>query len=269
MDRGLHHTEFPLELPSAGDTFDFHADVWVEWRVNRACTVVADHLADVREALAPVVRARLCEITRQFDVGDVIKAERAVAEVVHHLNPGGVYGLTVVLTIRLSADPGATEYAASRREHEHAISIQELEHARNRLQITHEREVIEARMDLYRRIIDSGDVEQLALQLAQNPTGVESIVSLVRDERHRDRRQVTDFLTHLLGSGAIDRWDVDDHVRAALEWLKDSTDRTVQTGDVHVPRERRSSRPVQSGPAGDDEPVVLTDSPDDVEPTGS
>jgi hypothetical protein len=96
-------------------------------------------------------------------------------------------------------------------------------------------------MDVYRRIIDSGNVDQLALQLAHNPAGVDSIVALVREERHRDRRQVTDFITHLINSGAIDRWDVEDQVRTALEWLKNSTDRTVQTGEAHIPEQRRNN----------------------------
>jgi DNA-binding FadR family transcriptional regulator len=247
VDLGLHHTSFEIELPSSGDTFAFRAEFSVEWRVECAVTVVSDNLADIAAALAPVVRHRLCEITRKYDIGDVIAAERAVTRALPVIDAGAPYGLKVVLGVRLSADAGATEYAASRRDIEQKIVIENLKHEHKSLKLRHEQEGIRARMDLYRRIIDSGNVDQLALQLAHNPSGVDSIVELVREERHRDRRQVTDFVTQLLSSGAIDRWDVEDQVRAALEWLKESTDRTVQTGEAHIPRERRRHNGHQNG----------------------
>jgi hypothetical protein len=260
VDLGLHHTCFEIDLPSAVDTFAFRAEVSLEWRVNQAVTVVSDALADVRDALAPVVRHHLCELTRRFEVGEVIAAERAVANAVHTLNPGRIYGLTTMLGIQLSADTGASEYAASRRDLEQKIVIENLKHEHRRLKAAHEQEILRARMDLYRQIIDSGNVDQLALQLAQNPSGVDSIVALMREERHRDRRQVTDFITQLLGSGVVDRWDVEDQVRTALDWLKDSTERTVQTGEAHIPRDRRTAPAHHNGRVVDEdtEKVVVT-----------
>jgi len=193
-------------------------------------------------------------------VGDVIAAERAVGDAARILDLGREYGLTVTLSIRLSADTGAAEYATSRRELQQKIDIEKLEHEHHRLQVSHEQEVIRTRMDLYRRIIDSGNVDQLALQLAQNPSGADSITALVREERQHERRQVTDFITHLLSSGVIDRWDVEEQVQTALTWLKDSTERTVQTGEAHIPRERRPQTGHQNGSATteDDESTAFT-----------
>jgi hypothetical protein len=241
VDLGLHHTGFEIELPSSGDTFAFRAEFSVEWRVESPVTVVADNLADIREALKPLVRHRLSEITRQLEIGDVIEAERAVTRELHVIDAGRPYGLKVLLGVRLSADTGAAEYATSRRDLEQKIVIENLKHEHKSLRVRHEQELTRSKMDVYRRIIDSGNVDQLALQLAHNPAGVDSIVALVREERHRDRRQVTDFITHLINSGAIDRWDVEDQVRTALEWLKDSTNRTVQTGEAHIPEQRRNN----------------------------
>ena len=236
VDLGLHHTSFEIELPSSDDTFAFRAEVSVEWRVACPVTAVCDGLADVREALKPLVRHRLCETTREHTVGNVIAAECAVTAELGAINKERPYGLDVVLGVRLSADTGAAEYAASRRDLEHKIRIVKLE-----------QDVIDARMEHYRRIIDSGNVDQLALQLAHNPEGVDSIVELVRKDREGERRQVTEFLTQLLSSGAIDRWDVEDHVRTALEWLNESTTRTVQTGEAHIPRDRRRPNGLQNG----------------------
>jgi hypothetical protein len=58
-------------------------------------------------------------------------------------------------------------------------------------------------------------------------------MQLAREERNEERRELTDFLTKLLSSGAIDRWDIEDQVREALTWLAESTQRTVQTGDFN------------------------------------
>jgi hypothetical protein len=247
VDLGLHHASFDLALPSSGDTFDFRAEVSVEWRVVDAVTVVRDNVVDIREALKPAVRYRLSRVTREFAAGRVIAAERAVGRGMSSVDVGRPYGLATTIRVRLVADEGATEHAESRREVQHKIEMEELEQAHRRLTERHEAEIIEARMALYRLIIDSGDVEQFALQLARNPSGVESVVQLVREYRKDERRQVTDFITRLLESGAVDRWDLDDHVRVALEWLRESTNRTVQTGEAHIPRHHRRPVPERSG----------------------
>lgn len=242
VDCGLHHTSFPIELPSALDTFPFQADVAVEWQVVRPAWVVHQGLKDVREALRPLVRRRLCEVTQSYEADAVTAAEdRIAATDLRHL--GERYGLKVVLTVHLSADERAAEQAAMRRKAEQHTVVDELE-----------RRTMHNRIEHYRSIIDGGDVEQIALSLAQEPGGAEKIVAMIRDMREKDRRQVTEFLTQLIDSGAIDRWDVEDHVRAALDWLKASTTHTVQTGDAHIPRDRRHGRPVSHGPGGSNIP---------------
>ncbi len=143
------------------------------------------------------------------------------------------------LTIRLTADERAAEQAASRRAAQHETVVDELE-----------RQTMKNRIKHYRKIIDSGDVEQIALSLAEDPSGADKIVSMIRDIREKDRRQVTDFLTRLIESGAIDRWDVENHIEEALTWLRASTHHTVQTGDAHIPRDRLHGRPTYNGSHG-------------------
>jgi hypothetical protein len=243
IDMGLHHTTFDFELPSKGDTFDFTAHIAVEWRVADPVAVVRDNVLDVRDALRQVLLRQLSDVTRDFHVTDIIAADRAVAHVLRTGDPGWFYGLQTRIDIRLAADAGAARYAASLRDVEQRTEINRLEHERRRMKERFKKEVIESRMELYRVIIDSGNVEQCALQLARNPEDVDSIVRLLREDREQERRQVTDFITQLMDSGHIDRWDVDDQVRSALEWLKLSTERTVQTGEAHIPQHRRRPAP--------------------------
>jgi hypothetical protein len=58
------------------------------------------------------------------------------------------------------------------------------------------------------------------------------VVQIVREERNENRRHTTDFVTRLLDSGAIDKWDIDDQVRATLDWLKESTQRVIRQNDA-------------------------------------
>jgi hypothetical protein len=41
-------------------------------------------------------------------------------------------------------------------------------------------------------------------------------------ERDSHRQAVFDFVTRLLESDALDRWQIDDQVRTTLQWLRDS-----------------------------------------------
>ncbi len=247
IDLGLHHTAFDLELPSAVDMFSFRAEVAVEWRVLDPIRVVKDHVSDVREALRPALASLLALDTRQFKVDEAYDAERQVAAALHHNDVGLDYGLATTIRVRLSADPGAAEHAASRRALQQKIEIEELRHDHRSLKEANEERVIRGRMRLYREIISAGDVEQFALQLAKNPEGIETVVRMVREVRKEDHRHVTDFLTRLVESGAVDRWEVKDTVQTALDWLKENNDRVVQTGHSPIPWQRTASSPERNG----------------------
>ena len=247
IDLGLHHTSLDLELPSAVDMFLFRAHVTVEWRVLDPVRVVQDHIFDIRQALGPALFGLLALDTRRFRVDEVYDAERAVAAALHQHEIGIEYGLAATIRAQLSADPGASEHAASRRALQQKIEIEGLRHDHQWLQEANEEKVIRGRIRLYREIISAGDVEQFALQLARNPEGVESVVKLVREVREEEHRHVTDFLTRLLESGSIDRWEVKDTVQSALDWLKENNDRVVQTGQAQVPWQRGAPRQERNG----------------------
>jgi hypothetical protein len=83
----------------------------------------------------------------------------------------------------------------------------------------------------FKALIEGGDIDQFALQLAQNPQQVRPVVEALVKERDTHRRQVFDFVNNLLASDALDRWQIDDQVRVTLEWLKVSINRVISGTD--------------------------------------
>jgi hypothetical protein len=244
VDLGLHHTSVQFDLPAAGDTSAFRTTAYIEWRVNVAERVVQDNLHDIREALSPVLHERLGPISRQFEVDDIARAENALAAELKREDPGEVYGLYTKIVLRLTADEKGSEYAATRRELEQKIEIEDLRQEHRRKQQKNEEELLRIRLELYRAIIASGNVDHFALQLARNPDDVRAVVQLLNQERDEERARIADFVKHLLDSGAVDRWDVDDQVRVALEWLAQATRRAIRITDDTTagPNEDRVSR---------------------------
>jgi Holliday junction resolvase-like predicted endonuclease len=136
-------------------------------------------------------------------------------------------GLRVGVILEFRTDQPSAGYATARREVEHALEIEMLKQKVRAAQERHDNVLISARVEMYRGIINRGDFDQFALQLAQRPDDVASVVQLMREERDERRRQIIHFVLQMLNSGAIERWEIDDQVRAALNWLKESTENII------------------------------------------
>lgn len=121
-------------------------------------------------------------------------------------------------------DESTVTHAAAIRQVQREIK---LEHETQELRLLREEStttLMARRVERYRAIILAGDCDQFALQLAQNPHEVGTVVQMLRDQRHDNLRNTTDFVTRLIDSGAIDRYEINDQVRAALDWFKEATD---------------------------------------------
>ncbi len=224
IDMGRHWTRIELELPSRSEAFAFNAVINVEWWVEEPVLIVKNGVYDVRKALDPHLWQRLSAITRRFEVEESAEAEAMAARSLSELPVGIEYGLVTRAFLRLRMDTPTVQHASAVRDVQHKI---ELERATQQLRLLREEstaKLIDIRVTRYREILLSGDYDQFALQLAQNPDEVPAVVQMLRDERHNNQRAVTDFVTRLLDSGAIDRHEIDDQVREALRWLKQATD---------------------------------------------
>jgi hypothetical protein len=63
---------------------------------------------------------------------------------------------------------------------------------------------------VYRKIIDAGDVEQFALRLACHSDEISAITAIIREDQLTSRRDTIDFISHVVDSGVVERWEVSD-----------------------------------------------------------
>jgi len=202
VDMSLRRLTLGITLPSAGDAFVFRAAVDVQWRVLDPELVVRNGITDVRRVLVPPLLEGLRQETRSLQFGDVESAEKAAVERFGPTWLEADHGLWTKVLVRLRMDKQA----------EHNLRLA-------------------SEVQAFKTLIEGGDIDQFALQLAQNPQQVAPVVEALVKERDTHRRQVFDFINHLLESDALDRWQIDDQVRLTLEWLKVSINRVISGTD--------------------------------------
>ncbi|MGH3773279.1 MAG: hypothetical protein ACRDRW_18100 [Pseudonocardiaceae bacterium] len=230
VDMGLHWTSLKFDLPSHAEAFPFHAVIDIEWRVTNPDRVVKNGMNDVREALSPSLHHRLSAITRQFDVQDTAAAEAKAHKSLTDQPIGGEYGLeSHVPSLRMQMDEPTVIYAAAIRQVQREISLERETQALRLLRENSTTTLITRRVERYRDIIVAGDYDQFALQIAQNPDEVATVVQMLRNERLEKYRNFADFVTRLVDSGAIERYEIDDLVKPVLDWFKEAPTNTIRS----------------------------------------
>lgn len=80
-------------------------------------------------------------------------------------------------------------------------------------------------------------------------------MQLMREERQVNRRQATEFVTRMLDSGVMQRWEIDDKVGEAVDLLKGFVDQTLKPADGAAPHQAHGlpgpdlTKPPLPGPA--------------------
>ena len=171
IDMGRHWTRIELELPSRSEAFAFNAVVDVEWWVEEPVLIVKNGVYDVVRRSIPIRGVRSA-ITRRFEVEQSAEAESMAAASLAELPVGTEYGLVTRAFLRLRMDTPTVQHASAVRDVQHKI---ELERATQQLRLIREEstaKLIDIRVTRYREDPLSGDYDQFALQLAQNPDEV-------------------------------------------------------------------------------------------------
>jgi hypothetical protein len=202
VDLSLRRLGLEITLPSSGDAFMFRAEVDLQWRVTNPCLVVGAGISDIRKVVMPPLLDGLRQATRTMQASDVEVAEKAANAYFDDNRLTDECGLWTKVLVRLRMD----------------------EQKENNVRLASE-------VQAFKMIIECGDIDQFALQLAQNPAQIEQVVQLLVQERDAHRREVCDFITRLLESDALDRWQIDDHVRVVLQWLNVSINRVLTGTD--------------------------------------
>ncbi len=202
IDMGLHKANISADLPSANEAFAFHAEIDCHWRVQDPRQIVIDGIRDVRSVLSPILLDHLRNITRRYPIEQAADAEAAANQKLRGAHLGLEFGVQVRPFVRLVMDSHTREHAENVRG-----------------------------VERYREIIAAGDTDQFALLLHQNRNDSDKVLRALNEERDSNRRQTIDFVNKLIESGAIDRWEIDEQVRAVLDWLKESADRIIKPVD--------------------------------------
>ncbi len=247
VDMSLNHTSIELDLPSHGDTVAFHVSASVEWRVLKPLLIVANGIDDVRETLIPPLRERLSPITREYHARAVANAEEEAAKKIREEEDiGALYGLTTRIYLHFTMHEVAATQLSKLQYVAHERAVEEETHKLNLLQARNTQELLDFKVKRYRSLIEAGDINRFALQLAQNPDDVASVVQAIQAEKERDRRYATEFVSQLLESGVIEKWEMSDQARAALEILKTSTQDLIRPPEVASGSDAEEPRAIQS-----------------------
>jgi hypothetical protein len=244
VDTSLRHAAVTFDLPARGDEFAFSAEIDIEWRVNDAEKVVRDAIDDVVSALRPTLHREMAAVTRRRGVAQVEDAEHAALAVVSTAEIGSRYGLECTFWVRLSTDKATVEHAGARRELDHKIEIERRMQELRKLEEANNQALLATKVESYRVYMEGGRFDHAALRLAQHPDDAKAVAELLRAERDEERRQAIDFISRLIESDAIDRWQIEETVSGALKWLQEAVDNVIQpTGPQVTPGKRSEPLP--------------------------
>ena len=242
IDLGQHTLSINADLPSSDPAFQFHAELNVEWMAVDPSAIVRYRIANVEEAVSPDLLRLARGITRGFSIAEAAEAEDkineelgsdsievtdegkfrgVVQEAAQKGRLGSKFGLWVRTTARLQQDEAAAAHYAKMKELNWQLEEEEAAHQLRIRKEENERYILQSRMTVYRDIIQSGDIELFVLQLASNPGDTAAVLKVFREEKEQGRRNFIDFVSRLIDSGVVERWQVGDQARVALEWLKD------------------------------------------------
>ena len=269
VDLGLNGTALPAVLPSREDGCSFQAKFAIYWRVFDPSAIIRNHVTSIRDTLAPALLRLARPITRTFTTDQVHAAED---EVNHQLSgvkidvsrPDGIkqarreatdlnclgaeYGLWTRVVAELSLDEAAAAHKEKMTRLRWALEEERAEHDLRISRHQNQQQIMDARMEIYRRIMAADDSERFALRLASNPQDIEAVTEILREDHLQHRQDTIEFVSRMVETGIIERWEVSDEVREALNWLKDATARVVgnssraNNGTGQVWRQQRRGR---------------------------
>ena len=286
IDLGLHHARMKEDLPSRGHAGSFHALIDIQWRVFDPSAIVRHRVLDIRETLTAALMQQACTIAREFSLDQVTDAEDGINKALGGVKidvtaPTGIeqarqdatdrgflgaeYGLWTRAIAHLTLDQAATEHNAKMMQLKWAIEEEQAEQTLRVLQNKNQQAITAEKMEIYRKIIAAGDADRFALRLSNHPDEISDITAIIREDQLTSRRDTIDFISRMVESGVVERWEVSEQVREALEWLTDATARVVTDGDHRSTetdqpfRQRRRGRgqPLEQSPASESPREVI------------
>jgi hypothetical protein len=230
VDMGRHTTTIELTLPTRGDASTFAAEIVIEWRVKEATTVVRDGVRDVRAALRAPLLQRLRAITRQYTDRQVEMAEEAVTKDLADPREGDVgqrYGLLTTVYPHLRMNEVQVGRRADLAGVKHARRMEKKRQLLRLEQELNSDAIVAARVKQISGYIAQGQAVEFAAQIARDPTNMDAIMKVFRDQRNEDLKRKTEFIKTMIETGAVENWQIADQVSSIVVWLEDATNQVI------------------------------------------
>ncbi|MFJ9211459.1 hypothetical protein CU044_1255 [Streptomyces sp. L-9-10] len=198
---GTFVTTLQMELPAAGGTTFFKAEVDIHWTVTDPHLVATQVVTDVAQRLTAPTLERLREVSSEFPVSQAEQADRAITRHCaggRWADLGAEFGLRVRLYVRLRVDDKTIDHMDDIRD-AHASA-----------------EVTRVHQTRFRAMLQGGELDQLSYMLAADPQAAKDFLEKIRQEGRQDEKDRVDRLFDMVASGQIQSNDVETQ---ALELL--------------------------------------------------
>lgn len=224
---GTYQTPLEMELPAAGGTSFFKAEVDIHWTVDDPHLAAVQVVTDIAKRLTAPILERLHEVTSTYRVHEAEQANRAITRECaggRWSGLGAELGLNVRLYVRLRVDDRAIEHMNGIRDAHASAEVTRVHQAR------------------FRAMLQGGELEQLSYMLAAEPTEAKDFLEKIRQEGRQDEKERVDRLFDMVESGQIQNNDVETQ---ALHLLNRGRlgGVTGPIGALPARRDGRTSRP--------------------------
>ncbi|ARF58146.1 hypothetical protein [Streptomyces gilvosporeus] len=191
---GTFETTLHMELPAAGGTTFFKAEVDIHWTVSDPHLAATEVVTDVAQRLTAPTLERLREVSTEFPVAKAEQADRAITRNCaggRWDDLGADLGLRVRLYVRLRVDDKTIHHMDGIRD----------AHASAELTRVHQ--------NTFRTMLQGGELDQLSYMLAAEPEAAKEFLEKIRQEGRADEKERVDRLFAMVESGQIHSTDVE------------------------------------------------------------
>ena len=240
VDLTEHPLSFRCDLPCKTDAFVFHAEVTFMCSVHDPATIVQRNVTDVRQVLKPLIVEVMRNKSRDYDIEESGIAERDISDVVKEaIYDAGFQVDRFVLQLSLEEEireqirekkriQKQTEIEKIRIQSNIELERQHQELSRQRQEFSLESkrreekfeiELMKTKMDFYGPMIQAGQWQMLAMQLAQNPNDMQIIVQQLKQQEQLEREHQIKMLKMLLDEDALEGSQISEVGQAMLQKL--------------------------------------------------
>ncbi|WP_330289231.1 hypothetical protein [Streptomyces sp. NBC_00576] len=229
---GTYQTPLEMELPAAGGTSFFKAEVDIHWTVDDPHLAAVQVVTDIAKRLTAPILERLHEVTSAYRVHEAEQANRAITRECaggRWSGLGAELGLNVRLYVRLRVDDRAIEHMNGIRDAHASAEVTRVHQAR------------------FRAMLQGGELEQLSYMLAAEPTEAKDFLEKIRQEGRQDEKERVDRLFDMVESGQIQSNDVETQALSLLNRGR-LGGVTGPIGSLPARRDGRDGRPGRPAP---------------------